>query len=195
MTNRHSYPDKVIIFVTVSSSLVMILFCTLEDSQADYQVSFSDGAFALAMSASLAFFTVHAKRYLPKATIAELLYLLNFSCVLCLPFIALLFGELPALKFSFSKRNIGVYLQLVHHGCSSFGKPGSLSLSTQICNSSPQRWNTRLFMDMDHNCCYIFEPLRYWRNLWSMCLWRFGFMPFSHFYQPYVPTFTGYEHI
>ncbi|XP_078348261.1 uncharacterized protein LOC144633285 [Oculina patagonica] len=104
VTNRQSYPDKIIIFVSISCALLMVLFCTLEDSIADYSVSFSDGAFAFIMSTSLAFFTVHAKRYLPKATRAELLYLLNFTSVVCLPFIALLFGELPALEAQLSKR-------------------------------------------------------------------------------------------
>lgn len=33
-----------------------------------------------------------------QASSPELLYLLNFSCVVCLPFIALLFGEFPALE-------------------------------------------------------------------------------------------------
>lgn len=66
VTNRHSYPDKIIIFVAISSSLLMVLFCTFEDYFADYDVSFTDGLFACQMSASLAFFTVYAKRYLPK---------------------------------------------------------------------------------------------------------------------------------
>ena len=66
VTTRHSYSDKIIIFVSISCSLLMVLFCTLEDDFAEYSVSFGDGAFAFLMSVSLAFFTVHAKRYLPK---------------------------------------------------------------------------------------------------------------------------------
>ena len=66
VTNRHNYPDKIIVFVAISSSLLMVLFCAFEDSFADYDVSFTDGLFACQMSASLAFFTVYAKRYLPK---------------------------------------------------------------------------------------------------------------------------------
>lgn len=66
VTNRHSYPDKVITFVAISSSLLMVLFCSLEDSYADYKVSVIDGLFAFIMSASLAFFTVYAKRHIPK---------------------------------------------------------------------------------------------------------------------------------
>ena len=69
-TNRHSYPDKIIVIVTISSSLLMVLFCTLEDSFADYNVSFTDGLFGCVMSASLAFFTVYVKRYLPKVCMA-----------------------------------------------------------------------------------------------------------------------------
>ena len=63
---RQSYPDKIILFVAVSSSLLMVLFCTFEDKIADYKVSFTDGLFACIMSGSMAFFTVHAKIYLPK---------------------------------------------------------------------------------------------------------------------------------
>ena len=48
----------------------MVLFCALEDSFADYKVSFTDGLFACVMSASLAFFTVHTKRYLPKVCLS-----------------------------------------------------------------------------------------------------------------------------
>ena len=44
----------------------MVLFCSLVDSAANFKVTFSDGAFGFIMSASLAFFTIHAKRYLPK---------------------------------------------------------------------------------------------------------------------------------
>lgn len=66
VTNRHSYPDKVIIFVVISSSFLMVLFCALEDSFTDYKVSFTDGLFAFTMSASLVFFTVYAKRHMPK---------------------------------------------------------------------------------------------------------------------------------
>jgi len=112
VTNRHSYPDKIIVFVTISSSLLMVLFCTLEDSFADYKVSFTDGLFACIMSASLAFFTVHAKRYLPKATRAELLYLLNFTCVVSLPFVVLCFGELPALEAQLSNRTLELIISL-----------------------------------------------------------------------------------
>lgn len=97
-TSRQCYSDRILIFVVILCSLLVILFCSLEDSPAEYKVSFRDGVFALMMSASLAFFTVHAKRFLPKASSPELLYLLNFSCVVCLPFIALLFGEFPALE-------------------------------------------------------------------------------------------------
>lgn len=72
VTNRRSYPDKIIIFVSVSCSLLMVLFCTLEDHFADYSVSFIDGAFGFIMSTSLAFFTVNVKRYLPKVCMPEL---------------------------------------------------------------------------------------------------------------------------
>lgn len=98
VTSRQSYPDKIIIMVSISCSLLMVLFCSMEDPYAHYKVSFTDGAFGFMMCASLSFFTVHGKKYLPKATRAELLYLLNFSCVVCLPFMALLLGELPALE-------------------------------------------------------------------------------------------------
>ena len=39
-----------------------------------------------------------------QATNAELLYLLNFTSVVCLPFIALLFGELSALEAQLANR-------------------------------------------------------------------------------------------
>lgn len=104
VTNRHSYPDKVITFVAISSSLLMVLFCSLEDSYADYKVSVIDGLFAFIMSASLAFFTVYAKRHIPKATCSELLYLSNFTCVVSLPFLVLFFDELPALEAQLSSR-------------------------------------------------------------------------------------------
>ena len=44
--------------------------------------------------------------YLLQASHPELLYLLNFSCVVCLPFIALLFGEVPALELEVSRRGM-----------------------------------------------------------------------------------------
>ena len=44
--------------------------------------------------------------YLLQASHPELLYLLNFSCVVCLPFIALLFGEVPALELEVSQRGM-----------------------------------------------------------------------------------------
>ena len=39
-----------------------------------------------------------------QVSISQLLYLLNFSCVICLPFIALLCGELPYLEKELLKR-------------------------------------------------------------------------------------------
>lgn len=42
--------------------------------------------------------------FLLQATRAELLYLLNFSCVVCLPFLALLLGELPAFEVEVFRR-------------------------------------------------------------------------------------------
>ena len=44
--------------------------------------------------------------YLLQASHPELLYLLNFSCVVCLPFIALLFGEVPALELEVLRRGM-----------------------------------------------------------------------------------------
>ncbi|XP_078347247.1 uncharacterized protein LOC144632462 isoform X2 [Oculina patagonica] len=104
VTNQHYYSDKIIILVTTSSSLLMVLFCTFEDEHAHYRMSFSRGAFGIIMGASLAFFIVHAKRSLPKASYAELLYMFNFSCVMSLPFVALLFGELPLIEGEIQKR-------------------------------------------------------------------------------------------
>ena len=74
VTIQHNYPDKIIILVTTSSSLLMVLFCTFEDEHAHYKMSFSHGAFGLIMSAALAFFIVHAKRSLPKVCIMLLDY-------------------------------------------------------------------------------------------------------------------------
>ena len=66
LTSRQSYPDKIIIMVSISCSLLMVLFCSMEDPYAHYKVSFTDGAFGFMMCASLSFFTVHGKKYLPK---------------------------------------------------------------------------------------------------------------------------------
>ncbi|XP_058946031.2 uncharacterized protein [Pocillopora verrucosa] len=106
LTGRHAYPDKIILLVAASSSLVMILFCSFEDRPAHYRMSFNHGAFGLLMGMSLAFFIVQAKRCLSKlqVSISQLLYLLNFSCIICLPFIALLCGELPYLEKELLKR-------------------------------------------------------------------------------------------
>lgn len=97
LTSRECYPDKVVILLVMSSAFVMVLFCSMEDPYAYYKMSFTDGVFGFMMAVSLAFFTVHAKKCLSQATLAELLYHLNFSCVMCLPFIALLLGELRLL--------------------------------------------------------------------------------------------------
>lgn len=69
LTSRQCYNDRIVIFVVILCSLLVVLFCSLEDSTAKFKVSFSDGVFALMMSASLAFFTVHSKRFLHKVCI------------------------------------------------------------------------------------------------------------------------------
>ena len=69
LTGRHAYPDKIILLVAASSSLVMILFCSFEDRPAHYRMSFNHGAFGLLMGMSLAFFIVQAKRCLSKVII------------------------------------------------------------------------------------------------------------------------------
>ena len=42
------------------------MFSSMYDVYAFYQMSFSDGAFGFMMAASLAFFSIYGKRYLPK---------------------------------------------------------------------------------------------------------------------------------
>ena len=69
LTGRHAYPDKIILLVAASSSLVMILFCSFEDRPAHYRMSFNHGVFGLLMGMSLAFFIVQAKRCLSKVII------------------------------------------------------------------------------------------------------------------------------
>ncbi|XP_068760798.1 uncharacterized protein [Montipora capricornis] len=105
-TNRQSYPEKIIIIVSLSCSLLMVLFCGMQDRIANYKTTLLDGAFGFIMASSLAFFTVHGKNNLSKASFTELLYLLNFTSVICLPFFALLFGEIPSLKDEVFKRGV-----------------------------------------------------------------------------------------
>jgi len=104
LTNKQNYPSNVILTVALSSSLLMVLFCSFEDEYAHYKMLFHHGVLGLIMSASLAFFIVCAKQSLAKASCVELLYLLNFSCVVSLPFIALLLGELRSLEVELLKR-------------------------------------------------------------------------------------------
>lgn len=106
LMGRHSYPDKIIVLVAAASSLVMVLFCSFKDCHAHYRMSFSHGAFGLLMATSLAFYIEQAKICLSKlqVSLSQLLYLMNGSCAICLPFIALLSGELPYLEIELSKR-------------------------------------------------------------------------------------------
>lgn len=104
LTNKQNYPGKVILTVAMSSSLLMVLFCSFEDEYAHYKMLFHHGLLGLIMSGSLAFFIVYAKRYLAKASCVELLYVLNLGCVVFLPFIALLLGELHLLEAELSKQ-------------------------------------------------------------------------------------------
>ena len=66
MTNRQSYPEKIIIIVSLSCSLLMVLFCAMQDRIANYKMTLLDGAFGFIMASSLAFFTVHGKNNLSK---------------------------------------------------------------------------------------------------------------------------------
>lgn len=111
VTNRQSYPDKIIIMVSFSCSLLMLMFCGLQDRITSYKMTFFDGVYGFMMAGSLAFFTVYGKEYLTKASCTELLYLLNVTSVVSLPFFALLFGEFWPLKDEIKKR--GAY-NVVH---------------------------------------------------------------------------------
>ena len=53
----------------MSSSLLMVLFCSFEDEYAHYKMFFHHGVLGLIMSTSLTFFIVYAKRYLAKVCI------------------------------------------------------------------------------------------------------------------------------
>lgn len=66
LTNRQTYPDKIIVMVTISCSLLLVMFSSMHDVYAFYKMSFSDGAFGFIMAASLAYFIIYGKRYLPK---------------------------------------------------------------------------------------------------------------------------------
>jgi len=69
LIDKQNYPGKVILTVAMSSSLLMVLFCSFEDEYAPYKMLFHHGVLGLIMSASLAFFIVYAKRYLAKVCI------------------------------------------------------------------------------------------------------------------------------
>ncbi|KAJ7362065.1 hypothetical protein OS493_013154 [Desmophyllum pertusum] len=114
--------------VAFSSPLLMVLFCTFEDEYAYYRMTFSHGTFGLIMSASLAFFIVHAKD-------------LYQSCVVCLPFIALLFGELPALEVELIKRGalkliFSVFILAVLRLASQLACLYQLKYSTPLLNAT-----------------------------------------------------------
>ncbi|XP_068762274.1 uncharacterized protein [Montipora capricornis] len=111
VTNRQSYPDKIIIMVSLSCSLLMLMFGGLQDRITSYKMTFFDGVYGFMMAGSLAFFTIYGKEYLTKASRTELLYLLNVTSVVSLPFFALLFGEFSPLKDEIKKR--GAY-NVVH---------------------------------------------------------------------------------
>jgi len=69
LIDKQNYPGKVILTVAMSSSLLMVLFCSFEDEYANYKMLFHHGVLGLIMSASLAFFIVYAKQYLTKVCI------------------------------------------------------------------------------------------------------------------------------
>lgn len=69
VTNQQSYPGRIILPVAMSSALLMVLFCSFEDDHAHFKMLFSHGMLGLIMSASLAFFIVHAKQHLAKVCI------------------------------------------------------------------------------------------------------------------------------
>ena len=74
LVNRESYPDVIIVVVTISSSLLMVIFCGMQDSIANYKVTFLHGAFGFMMAASMAFFTVHGKNCLLKVCLFVCLF-------------------------------------------------------------------------------------------------------------------------
>lgn len=104
LVNRESYSDVIIVVVAFTSFLLMLTFCSMQDSIANYKVTFLNGIFGFMMAASMAFYSVHGKNSLSKASPQDLLYLLNLSSVVCLPFFALAFGEYPLLKAEILKR-------------------------------------------------------------------------------------------
>lgn len=69
LTDKQNYPGKVILTVALSSSLLMVLFCSFEDEFAHYKMLFHHGVLGLIMSVSLAFFIVCAKQSLAKVCI------------------------------------------------------------------------------------------------------------------------------
>jgi len=77
LTNKQNYPSNVILTVALSSSLLMVLFCSFEDEYAHYKMLFHHGVLGLIMSASLAFFIVCAKQSLAKVCIMIVVVLKN----------------------------------------------------------------------------------------------------------------------
>ncbi|KAK2569254.1 hypothetical protein P5673_006161 [Acropora cervicornis] len=104
LVNRESYPDVIIVVVAFTSFLLMLTFCSMQDSIANYKVTFLNGTFGFMMAASMAFYS---------ASPQDLLYLLNLSSVVCLPFFALAFGEYPLLKAEIFKRGAATVISRV----------------------------------------------------------------------------------
>ena len=92
LTNKQNYPGKVILIVAMSSSLLMVLFCSFEDEYAHYKMLFHHGLLGLMMSGSLSFFIVYAKRYVAKVCI--------FIVVLLKKVMVLYWREVPVFQLS-----------------------------------------------------------------------------------------------
>ena len=66
LLNRESYSDVIIVVVAFTSFLLMLTFCSMQDSIANYKVTFLNGTFGFIMAASMAFYVVHGKNSLSK---------------------------------------------------------------------------------------------------------------------------------
>ena len=66
LVNRESYSDVIIVVVAFTSFLLMLTFCSMQDSIANYKVTFLNGIFGFMMAASMAFYSVHGKNSLSK---------------------------------------------------------------------------------------------------------------------------------
>ncbi|KAK3738676.1 hypothetical protein QZH41_009121, partial [Actinostola sp. cb2023] len=96
---KKTQPSLVMGFVTLVSLIMTVIICSTDDLYFPFKYTVTSGVLGLLHGLMLAMLVLYLKEHLSteEVPITQLLHSINLACVICLPFVMLLTGEIDHL--------------------------------------------------------------------------------------------------